>query len=87
MAEEEQAEESVVTRYEYYLLGRVPVRIAYNQNDDPCMSEVPDTSTGELIIDNSYVLPILAGAPDDLFELSEEDYNAYIKEFEALKAQ
>ena len=87
MGEEERDEESIVTRYEYFLIGRVPVRIAYNQNDDPCMAEIPDHKTGDLIIDNSYVFKILAGAPDDLFELSKEDYDAYMQEFEALKTQ
>lgn len=74
--------EHVLTRHEHYRLGRVPVRIAYNQEDAPFMAEVParDGKSG-LVIDNRYIFDILMGAPDDLEEIETEEFEALLKSF------
>ncbi|MCB1680823.1 MAG: hypothetical protein H6858_07665 [Rhodospirillales bacterium] len=74
--------ENILTRYAFYRLGSVPVRIAFNQNDDPFMAEIPSSENGRLIVDNSYIPDILIGAPDDLEEITEAEFEEILKTFQ-----
>ncbi len=71
--------ENILQRYEYFLLGSVPVRIAYNQDDNPYIAEVPRPDDGELIIDNEYIIRILMEAPDDLYQIPQNEYEGALK--------
>lgn len=71
--------ENILQRYEYFILGRVPIRIAYNQDDNPYIAEVPSSDTGELIVDNEYIIRILMEAPDNLYQIPEDEYEQALK--------
>ena len=67
-------EEPVLTRYRYFQIGRVLVRIGYNQDDDPFFSEFANHETKQMDIDNNYLVKILFGDPDDLREMDEPEF-------------
>lgn len=68
-------------RFEYFRLGNMPVRVAFNNDDDPVKVEVPCLSTGKLIIDNSYLEDIYLRSPDDIAVVDAQVFEQMLSTF------
>ncbi len=67
-------EETELSHYRYYQLGRRLVRIGYTPDNDPFFSEFANPETKQMENDNNYLMKIVFGDPDDLQELDEPTF-------------
>lgn len=63
-----------IKSFKYYKLGRRLVRVGYNDDGDPAVSQVTEIETKSLIIDNTFLYKIMFQDPDDLEEIDEHSF-------------